>query len=50
MMDIKNENNKQIINSFYANLGLADEFEKDNIYLENAFNEIKHIWLRTSIR
>ena len=45
-MDINYNDNKLIIKSFYTNLGLADEFEKDNVYLENAFNEIKDIWFK----
>lgn len=45
-MDINYNDNKLIIKSFYTNLGLADEFEKDNVYLENAFNEIKNIWFQ----
>lgn len=38
--------NKQIIESFYNKLGLTNEFDKDNIYLERAFNEINEIWLK----
>lgn len=45
MMKIDYKVNKQIIESFYDHLGLADEFEKDNAYLESAFNEIKDIWI-----
>ena len=36
--------NKQIIESFYNKLGLTNEFDKDNIYLERAFNEINEIF------
>jgi hypothetical protein len=46
LMDINYNDNKLVIKSFYTNLGLADEFEKDNVYLENAFNEIKDIWFK----
>lgn len=44
-MKLEYNENKQIIESFYDSLGLANEFEKDNIYLESAFNEIKKIWI-----
>lgn len=37
--------NKEIINSFYETNELSYKFEKDNVYLEKAFNEIKIIWL-----
>jgi len=45
MIEMDYKDNKQIIESFYDSLGLADEFEKDNIYLESAFNEMKNIWI-----
>jgi len=44
-MKLEYNENKQIIESFYDSLGLAYEFEKDNIYLEGAFNEINEIWI-----
>lgn len=44
-MKLEYNKNQQIIESFYANLGLANEFVKDNIYLESAFNEINKIWI-----
>lgn len=37
--------NKQVIKEFYGKKGFSKEFEKDNIYLEKAFNEIHEIWL-----
>ncbi len=45
MIRIDYEVNKKIIESFYEELGMPYEFEKDNIYLESAFNEIKDIWI-----
>ncbi len=45
MIRIDYKDNKQIIESFYNRLGLADKFENDNIYLENAFDEIKGTWI-----
>ena len=39
------KDNKEILKSFYDNNGLSNRFEKDNIYLEKAFNEINNIWL-----
>lgn len=44
-MNLDYKVNKQIIESCYVSLGLEDEFEKDNVYLERAFNEIKDIWI-----
>jgi len=44
-MVLEYNENKQIIESFYNKLGLTNEFVKDNIYLESAFNEINEIWL-----
>lgn len=45
-MKLEYNENKQIIESFYGSLGLSNEFKKDNIYLENAFNEINKIWIK----
>lgn len=45
MLKIDYKDNEQIIESFYDSFGLATKFEKDNIYLKNAFDEIKNIWL-----
>lgn len=44
-MNLEYNKNKQIIESLYAKLGLANEFEKNNYYLESAFNEINKIWI-----
>lgn len=44
-MEINYKDNKEIIESYYDSLGLVNEFERDNFYLENAFNEIKKIWI-----
>lgn len=44
-MGINYKDNKKIIESYYDSFGLANEFEKDNIYLKNAFNEIKKTWI-----
>ena len=44
-MKLKYNENKQIIESFYTNLGLTGEFKQDNNYLETAFNEINKIWV-----
>ncbi|WP_204273770.1 hypothetical protein, partial [Draconibacterium mangrovi] len=45
IMNLEYNKNRQVIESLYAKLGLANEFEKDNYYLENAFNEINKIWI-----
>ncbi|HET8964451.1 MAG TPA: hypothetical protein VFM99_11155 [Chitinophagales bacterium] len=45
MIKIDYNGNRQIMESFYDHLGLAEEFEKDNIYLERAFNEIRDLWI-----
>ena len=45
IMKLKYNENKQIIESFYTNLGLTGEFKQDNTYLETAFNEINKIWV-----
>lgn len=37
--------NKKILKSFYDQNGLLSKFEKDSIYLEEAFNDIYRIWL-----
>jgi hypothetical protein len=37
--------NKKVLKGFYANSGLSSKFDKDNIYLEKAFSDIKKIWL-----
>lgn len=37
--------NKEFIQSIYDREGLSSKFDKDNIYLEKAFNDIKEIWL-----
>lgn len=37
--------NKKILKTFYDKNGLASKFDKDSVYLENAFNDIKKIWL-----
>lgn len=36
--------NKNILQDFYKVNDLSDSFEKDNNYLESAFNEINEIW------
>lgn len=36
--------NKIILKGFYQQNGLASKFDKDNIYLEKAFNDIYQIW------
>lgn len=38
-------NNKKILKSFYDQNGLLSEFDKDSIYLEEAFNDMYRIWL-----
>lgn len=38
-------NNKKILKSFYDQNGLLSKFDKDSIYLEEAFNDIYRIWL-----
>jgi hypothetical protein len=35
---------KKILNSFYKKNRLSENFEKDNLYLEKAFNDINNIW------
>ncbi len=45
MIEMNYQDNKPIIESCYNSLGLADEFEKDNVYLGSAFHEIKNIWI-----
>lgn len=37
--------NKKIIKAFYDQNGFSAKFEKDNDYLERAFNDIYKIWL-----
>lgn len=37
--------NKKILKRFYDQYGLSDRFVNDNVYLENAFDEIASIWL-----
>lgn len=37
--------NKPFLKAFYDLNGLSSRFDKDNIYLEKAFNEIYEIWL-----
>jgi len=37
--------NKRILKSFYTRQGLSSHFDRDCLYLENAFNEISNIWL-----
>ncbi|MEX2477774.1 MAG: hypothetical protein WD357_05025 [Gracilimonas sp.] len=44
-MKIEYQDNKEIIESFYHSLGLANEFDEDNVYLRRAFNEIKDLWI-----
>ena len=36
--------NGQILREFYARHDLTDCFERDNAYLESAFDEINRIW------
>jgi len=36
--------NERILKEFYFNNGLSNWFDKDNLYLESAFNEINRIW------
>lgn len=36
--------NKNILKRFYDQNGLSSKFDKDNTYLEKAFNEINRIW------
>jgi hypothetical protein len=38
-------NNKKILRGFYTRNGLTNVFDKDNYYLESAFNEINKIWI-----
>jgi len=37
--------NKKTLQDFYYHIGRQSDFEKDNVYLEEAFNDIKKIWL-----
>ena len=37
--------NEKVLKIFYDQCGLTNNFEKDSIYLEKAFNEIYEIWL-----
>lgn len=37
--------NEKILRTFYDQNGLSSQFDKDSIYLENAFNELLEIWL-----
>jgi hypothetical protein len=50
MPEIKYQENKKIIESFYFGLGLENEFEKDNRYLESAFNKTNEIWIENFIQ
>ena len=43
-MKLEYKNNKNAIESFYFRLGFEHEFEKDNYYLEDAFNKINDLW------
>lgn len=36
--------NETILKDFYLKNGLTSRFDNDNLYLENAFNEINRIW------
>ncbi len=36
--------NETILKDFYLKNGLSSRFDKDNLYLESAFNEINRIW------
>lgn len=38
------DKNGEILREFYARHGLAEYFERDNAYLESAFDEITRIW------
>jgi len=38
------DKNGQILREFYARHDLTDCFERDNTYLESAFDEINRIW------
>lgn len=38
--------NKKILQNFYYQRGLSKKFEKDNVYLESAFNEINNLWFQ----
>jgi hypothetical protein len=44
-MRLEYKKNKRVIESFYSNKGLVNEFRNDNIYLESAFNEINNMWI-----
>jgi len=37
--------NKEILKTFYEQYGLLEHFDRDNAYLEKAFDEINKIWL-----
>ena len=43
-MKLQYKDNKRAIESLYFRLGFEYEFEKDNYYLENAFNKINTLW------
>lgn len=45
MPEIKYQENKKIIESFYSRLERENDFEKDNEYLEIAFEKINEIWI-----
>lgn len=45
MTEIKYQDNKEFIESFYTSLGRENDFEMDNKYLENAFRKINDIWI-----
>ena len=38
-------NNKKHLESLYKQLGIPEKFQKDSMYLETAFEEIKKLWL-----